>query len=360
MKSKITGADIAKLANVSQSTVSRALDPRSAWRISAEKRSEILALCQQYGYPVDGGIKKGHQTFKIGFVLERMEHDLLICRFMFRRLCDMLQASGYTLTLIRVDFSTSEMKQQVRRVIKSNIADVYIIGSSLLNGQTIELLHSINQRIICFYAGFAVWKPPKFHSILSTIRYDYEISFQQAVEQMPQDMLKDMIFFGHNDSSAECKLHQLRKCLRQQHLSISSNSVMLYGDRKHFPLGMDSYRFAIRYIRENIEKIIGHKLYWTESSHAAKALKEVLEQHGSICGRDFEIITHHFVSGVMNRYSRIEDDFCNLVQNEDQFADVLTEQILALVENPLQQHTVIPTRFEMSDSMTKKLKSETK
>lgn len=49
MKSKVTSSDIARLAHVSQSTVSRALDPRCSWRISAEKRKRILALCEEYG-----------------------------------------------------------------------------------------------------------------------------------------------------------------------------------------------------------------------------------------------------------------------------------------------------------------------
>ena len=113
MKGKVTSSDIAKLAKVSQSTVSRALDPRSAWRISAEKRAEILSLCHQYGYPVGSETKHRHRTFKIGLVLGRMDHDLLMLRFRLQQLCDMLQAGGYTLTLIRVDFSSPEMYRRV-------------------------------------------------------------------------------------------------------------------------------------------------------------------------------------------------------------------------------------------------------
>ena len=298
MKSKVTGSDIAKLAKVSQSTVSRALDPRSAWRISAEKRAEILSLCHQYGYPVGGGVKRGHQTFKIGLVLGRMDHDLLMLRFRLQQVCDMLQAGGYTLTLIRVDFSSPEMYRRVRRIIKSSIADLYIIGSSLLNGQTVELLHSVSRRIICTYNGFDVWKPAKYHSLVSTIRHDYETSFTQAVEQIPLPLLKDMIFFGYHNRSADEKVHLLRKCLRQHHLSLSRNAAMLYGPGQ-VSFGLTDYRTAVSMVRENLDRLSGHKLFWTESSNAAAALKDELARTGMICGRDFEVVTYRFRSELM-------------------------------------------------------------
>ena len=133
MAGKVTGADIARLAHVSGSTVSRALDPRSSWRISAEKRKRILALCEEYGYSLSVRKNDPHpKTFKVGLLLGFMDADLKNISFMIRQLCDHLQASGYTLTLIRVDFSSSEMSRHVRRIIRSDIADIYIVGEYLL------------------------------------------------------------------------------------------------------------------------------------------------------------------------------------------------------------------------------------
>ena len=50
MNKKITSADIARMANVNQSTVSRALSPGKAWMISPAKREEILRICKKYNY----------------------------------------------------------------------------------------------------------------------------------------------------------------------------------------------------------------------------------------------------------------------------------------------------------------------
>ena len=356
MDSKISGADIARLAHVSASTVSRALNPRLAWRISSEKRAEILSLCQTYGYPVKNGTKPRYHTFKIGFVMGRMDHDLDTCRFMLRQLCDHLQISGYTLTLIRVDFSSPETIRHVRHIIKSDIADLYIVGSSLLDGQTIELLQRISQRVICYYTGSDIWKPAKFHSLVSSIRYDHETAFLQATQQIPQPLLRDSFFFGYCDQDAGEKLHLLRKCLRRQHLSLARAKVLLYGSGK-ISTGLNTYRNGVQTIRDNLEKVRNHRLYWVESSNAAVALKDGLEQTGSLSGRDYQIVTYRFHSILRQNYSRIEDDFCHLVCDEDQFARTLSELILTLIDDPTPRHLVIPTRFEMSNSLKKMLKT---
>ena len=73
MGKKVTSSDIAKLAHVSQSTVSRALNPDHAWQISPKKRMEILSLCRQHGYI--GGRSSSPRTFKVGLLMGRMEAD---------------------------------------------------------------------------------------------------------------------------------------------------------------------------------------------------------------------------------------------------------------------------------------------
>ena len=356
MNPKISGAEIARLARVSQSTVSRALNPHRAWQISAEKRAEILSLCQTHGYPVKNGIKPRYRTFKIGFVMGRMDHDLDTCRFMLRQLCDHLQASGYTLTLIRVDFSSPKMILHVRHIIKSDIADLYIVGSSLLNGQTIELFHRISRRVICYYTGSDIWKPARFHSLISSIRYDHETSFRQATEQIPLPLLRDSFFFGYCDRDAEEKLHLLRRQLRKHHISLTRSRVVLYGSGL-ISSGLATYRDGVRAVHENLERIRDHRLYWVESTPAAAALKDELERTGSTCGSDYQIVTYRFYSSLRQDYSRIDDDFCHLVCDEDQFARTLSELILTLIDDPTPRHLVIPTRFEISDSLAAQLKA---
>ena len=357
MKKKVTSSDIAKLAHVSQSTVSRALDPSRAWRISPQKRAEILALSKDHGYAVPSAGRTGTpKTFKVGLLLGSMEADLSDCRFMIRRLCDNLQANGYTLTLIRVDFSSRDMARNVRRILKSSIADIYVIGSSLLSGQTVELLHRISHRVICFYTSndYNSGKTRKFPPWLSSIRYDYENSFAEAVRQIPAGLLDEIIYFGTDREVSQERISLLRKCLRGKPGISGKLPHLLFGSERHAS-GSDGYRITARIVRENLERLKTRRLYWCEGRVFATALKDELEQSGLVCGRDFEIVSFKEYSILRRNYDIVDDDFCYLVINVDRFADRLCELILSLVDDPTPKHAVVPIHFEMSRSLAEHL-----
>ena len=92
MTKRITSTDIARLAKVSRSTVSRALNPDTCWRISPGKCEEIRGLCRKYGVMPSRAAQKNRpkQTRRIAFVMGAMERDLSNpgAGAMIRRMCD--------------------------------------------------------------------------------------------------------------------------------------------------------------------------------------------------------------------------------------------------------------------------------
>ncbi|MBO4366637.1 MAG: DeoR/GlpR transcriptional regulator [Clostridia bacterium] len=132
MPKKMTASDIARLAGVSRSTVSRALNPDTCWRISREKCEEIRALCRKYGVMPSRAARPDRlkPTRRIALVLGAMERDLgkPESGAMIRRMCDILQGSGCTLELIRADHRPGRLAPHIRRILDSNTADVYIAG----------------------------------------------------------------------------------------------------------------------------------------------------------------------------------------------------------------------------------------
>lgn len=107
MKNAISAVQIARMAGVSPATVSRALNPEQAWRISREKRQEIRSLASKYGFKSRSARKAGRyvKTFRVAFLLGRMQHDLVSGgNVLVHKMCDILQSNGYILELIRVDF----------------------------------------------------------------------------------------------------------------------------------------------------------------------------------------------------------------------------------------------------------------
>jgi DNA-binding LacI/PurR family transcriptional regulator len=351
MGKKVTSSDIAKLAHVSQSTVSRALNPDHAWQISPKKRMEILSLCRQHGYI--GGRSSSPRTFKVGLLMGRMEADLSDSRFMIHQLCDKLQANGYTLTLIRVDFSSRTLARDVRRILKSSIADIYVIGAVLLSGQTVELLHRISHRVICLNTTSYFSGSQKLPPWLSTLRYGFEKSFSEAVGQLPSDLLENMVFFGRKTQTAQERLRLLQKCLTARNPAFGSIPHVLYGTNTRLS-GLDGYRITAGFVRENLGRLKNRKLYWTDGRVFAAALKDELERAGQVCGRDFEVVSFRSQTVLLQHYERLEDDFCYLVLDADRFADSLCELILSLIDDPTARHEVVPMPFMLSRSLKKR------
>lgn len=357
MKKAVTGIEIAKLAHVSQSTVSRVLSPHCAWRISPEKRKEILSICRRYGYDGNRSQKNcqgRNKTFKVCFVLGQMEMDLLGTRFMIRQLCDQLQSVGYALTLIHVDFSSAKLLPNVKRVIDSNIADIFLIGSTLLCGQTSELLRKTSSQVICYYNDIFNEKHLRCHRWISSIRSDYSHAFEQAVETLPMEMLSDMIFWGRDNPTTAEKLRFLRQCFRRKQYPQSWIRPVL------FDLGAASepvacYRKTIRFIRENTNLLAGRKLYWCCGSGSTAALYDELESLGQINGRDYQIVTFRGMGELGGQNENSDDDFCFLQNDIGRLAHKICELILAMLDDPLPRHETLQAVFHPSRTLAEKL-----
>ena len=359
MKKQITSQDIARMANVSQSTVSRALNPNTSWRISSAKRAEILDLCQKYHYklPTAKTDKKFRKTFKVGLLLGSMERDLLSLSFRLRLLCDQLQSCGYTLTLIRVDFSKQKLAQDVKKILKSAIADIYLVDASLLHGQTVELLNEIGSRVICDYAVVDDVSVQKQHQWLSTVIYDYNPAFEQAVQTIPREYFDSMIFWGWKNKSFEGKLRLLKKYFNKYNIPVSKLKTITFERQQSLYPGTSSYRIAREEVHRKIDMFKNHKLFWCSGRNSADALNDELQASGLVCGRDYQIVTFNGRSDLKKNYEFVNDDYCFISHNIDIQANKFTELIMTLIDDPTPRHETFPTFFIPSKSLTEQLKN---
>lgn len=359
MKKHITSQDIARMANVSQSTVSRALNPETAWRISPEKRTEILELCQQYQYKLPASNnKKQQKTFKVGLLLGSMERDVLQLNFKLRLLCDHLQSCGYTLTLIRVDFTRQKLTRDVKKILKSNIADIYLVDASLLKGQTADILHEIGTRVICDYAVVDDVSVLKQHRWISTVIYDYNQAFEQAFKAIPREYFQNMLFWGWYNASFEGKLRLLKKYFQKFNMPLSWINTCSFCKEKHLFYGVSTYRIAREEVHKEIEYFKKFKLFWCSGRNSADALNDELQSHGLVCGRDYQIITFNGRTDLKKMYELNNDDYNFISHDIDIQVNKFTEIIMNLIDDPTPRHESFPTYFVPSKSLTAELKNQ--
>lgn len=349
MRKKITSTDIAKLAKVSQSTVSRALSPGNAWMISPEIREKILKICRKYGYfPKSKGTKLHHKTYKVGFLLGDMGKDLSSTSFSLtlRELCDLLQFSNYTMSLIRVGLNPQNITKDVKRILKSNIADIYIASDSILSGQTLELLHSVNTRLIRFTPfNSPVREIQSFHWI-SNVEYDYEPAYHEAAKIIPGDAYSSMLYLGYGDVTDKIKLEALQKMVSEHQLSDRLIPSFFQGT------GCDIWDQTYRANREMLAKIYPeikqYKYYWVGCILLAQALSDHLQSLGLFPEKDFHIITYGVFSGTESYRGCHPDPFSVIGYDAAKAAGVICELSLELLENPTPRKSLIPVYFQPS------------
>jgi LacI family transcriptional regulator len=104
MANKVTIKEIAQLASVNISTVSRALNPQTAFKVSSIQREKILALCNKYNYRprVSARACATGKSFHVALMLGALTSDLAspLQALFIKGVSSVLQANGYTLSIL--------------------------------------------------------------------------------------------------------------------------------------------------------------------------------------------------------------------------------------------------------------------
>ena len=346
---KITSTDIARFANVHQSTVSRALNPEMAWQVSPEKREEIRALCRKYGVMPSRAARRRGRTGRIALILGSMARDLRDVgqSTEIQRMCDIFQNNGYTLELIRLDWRSGRQVSVMRRILSSWQADVYIVSGNLLNGQSLDLLRETSSRLIVTLGEDMDQIPYPDHRWLSYFSIESSDAYEEAFAAIPPGHRRKMLYFGRRNFSSTCKVKRIRSLISRDGGAPDALECLFFTAEGNLP-PVEVQRRAARTARENADRLGGFSSFWCGGDSAVFLYDELLRA-GRTPGRDFTLVAH----GVCGRFLQRSEPGINLIcRNADQIAEKLCEYALHLVDAPnpgrlVQKLVFHPARYDL-------------
>lgn len=340
MSSRITTVDVARMAKVNQSTVSRALNPATAGMISRKRRKQILSICDKLGFrpSVSARSVATGKTYKVGLILGSMEWDMSDPEFTFfvKTLCDDLQQSSYTLALIHVDDSAHPMSEEVRRVLMSETADAYVLGATMLKGQTVDFLRRLSRPLITIYTPI-----PSYMSSFSNVSCDYAAALRDVWRRIPEEWVSRIAFFGRDNEFSRDKIAKIKAAASDVHLDASGMRILLYGDeRKPFFMALfEGFSHAAKMLR----KLEGIRFVWCSNDFGALGLCNVLRMHGIEPGRDIFLVSH----GNLERFPGfVQERFLSTIDHRpDKLADAVCELAMRLIDDPTPQKVLIQGEY---------------
>ena len=336
---RMTTAEIAKKLHLSQPTVSRALNPARAWMVNIRTREKIRNFCLKAG--VINSISSIHSKHaRAAFVLGDMEADLFHLNKLIGSLTIQLQNSGCSLSLIRVDDTPGKLVCSVKRVLSSDLADIFITSPSFLTAQNPEFLHQVSSRLVLMtpFSGLNDWITSR--KWLSGIYYDYESSHRKVILELPDELLTDMVFFGASKAYSEKRIKLLKTQIRD-----TGRRSRLTGwlfDIIKPASNIVTYRDARIAAYEQFQDYAGHKLYWSAGFTEGVALYDEFRSRGLQQGRDYHLITYGNHQTMKNQTGEElpHFDLCSLDRSS-----LLCELILEKLENAVPRQIPIPTPF---------------
>ncbi|MBR2427522.1 MAG: LacI family DNA-binding transcriptional regulator [Lentisphaeria bacterium] len=283
VKNKITIVEIAKIAGVNPSTVSRALHPEKSSHLSEELRQKIKKICEGNNYRPQVAAKgfAARKSYRVGLLLGALRNDLTNPHFslFIQGICDSLQSAGYTLSILWCEADGKEnINEKVQNFLFSDVADAYIMGSTLLKKQSVEMFQSTGRPIVAL-SNHPTYEIDNFHQV----KIDFSGAMKTIWQQMPADALENITLFSTNPDNKNELIKQYAP----------SGAKLSFLCERVYQHDTENLRASIRNAAaKHWDALKRSKVIWCESDIAALSVYDLCKEYGLEPGRDLLIIGH--------------------------------------------------------------------
>ena len=283
MKAKTTINEIATLAGVNPSTVSRALNSSTEKMISPALREKILSICDSLNYRprISARSFVTGKTYKIGLISGLIEVDLTQPMFALyiKGLCNYLQDNNYTVTFINANRG-KKIGEEILSLLRSNIADGYVLGAILLTPELRKALRESMTPIV----GIDFHAPSNAEGFSSVI-IDGSRAYRDIWSDIPPGAR--IAYVGPDKQSTASKLRKIREAGGGRPQASEIDEIFFPVKSPSIMAGRsNSFEFAL----ENISRLRQYTVIWCPGDFTAMGIADALRLNDLEAGRDFFLI----------------------------------------------------------------------
>jgi LacI family transcriptional regulator, galactose operon repressor len=348
IKEKITSKKIAELANVNESTVSRAFNPLKQQLISEKVRKRILAIAEEYEYePRSAARSLAHgKSFQLGIILHNLEADLSSpnLSLFLSEFCREAIRSNYQTLLLPIE--GGEFDMETVKTIRSSRADAYFIGASLMGMRTMEELAKRNIPVASYTSDNSI---PSSLNNITFIHTDNTPGYDQMFKTIKERGFESLAIFSHDSMQGHPRL-DIQSQLDKHGFRLDEKIFF-----KSSAFSAMTYRDSFNAARKMIDRIMQHKLIFCTADFVAFGLCDALRNAGIEPGKDISIVAYDNSEGHKITAS-VQEPFLATIEKNDRLAGkTMVNILLDNLNSPekYQKNKVIniPTEFILRKSL---------
>lgn len=238
-----TLANIARLAEVNPSTVSRIVNGSTKFPVSPQTRDRVLKIAEKLNYQPKRAARAlvSGKSFTAAAVLGRFERDLSTPTFalILGELTRELWRHGYALTMLPID-PAKGIDDEILRTVRGSHADGYFVPFSMLQPKTLAELRRAGTPVV------SIRRPdeqeplhnadqPSRDGVVSYARLDETTAAREVIDELVRLGHRDVLCFGYDtlcqqrfkpyhEAAQTLRNHalRLRTCAYQRQTSIWS------------------------------------------------------------------------------------------------------------------------------------------
>ncbi|MDD3117039.1 MAG: LacI family DNA-binding transcriptional regulator [Victivallaceae bacterium] len=339
MKRKTTLNDIANLAGVNPSTVSRALNKAHSAMISDKQQQKILDIANRLNYRPNCSARSfaSQKNFKIGLILGSIENDLSSPPFaiFIRELCGYLQQHEYLLLLLWASGQEQDIENNILDFLMSNSADGYILGSSLISPRVIAALKKMRVPVVTLYST-----PSELPEQFTIAETELEQAYSAALQSIPDKFGTDILFIGASGSRTDTKLSNLISASEKHHCRYVIDTLLYQPEARNF---MMDRSYARDMAKKNLQKILHYKIIFCASDLTVLGIIDAIQSSGAKVKVNRDI----FIVGYDNIENFFDKKIIPAFSTIDSNMDILGRKTAALILEQLTNNDSKPKNLSV-------------